>query len=1188
MSKVLFDNDRSFYNLSELKLCEISSDDDAASSYEVVQDRRFRVIGKGGFGSIFVGTIPKTREFSTRDYDHDTCYLGWYHGVLLQGRKLSSEREAAGVSNSKLQDQQAATKSTCVTVAVKRNEVSEDQLRDFYREVLTLNALWGRRNIVANYGPVFSLDLKCVCIVLELVDGCTLNQFLRSRGRAALKVAEDVEGQERIFIMSEVWKSNEVVWWMEKLRLFREIVLALILCHRLQVYHGDLKGDNILVDRTSLVPKVIDFGMSFRRVDKSYMRELGGSLLWMAPEVMEEKKPGDELWEEVLNNPYPSDIYSLGAVLAEILVDGEVPQSVTDSWYLLCLRYEDDEPPFSLTSVTSDDTSFQERILESLKALVIKCCCGTREQRISLLELLATVDDIYEELWSSFHLLPAAGGQRISTSNDQHEVNDRHFIQCQGYRDMLDTSRLRFPSVREHRFWSPSRNPVMDEDGTLLVHHFCKLDFAEGVRYIVESKSCTWDFQAERDVPYMALECVRGGSTDTLRYLATSWPDVMREQLLLAHVACEGHDNHGSRDLLDILLNVGINFETWQVFDKSGGYLDLLTPIQKLANWGKKEMLRTLLEYFELHPERFSNRVFEVDLVEAVLCSVTEDQIETLDLLLQGKRLQVVEHILLHPHENFDLHSRLELYNPKYRCATLFGTLFAMAIHGKSRFPKLNVAIALLERDYCNSQLCGERVLDDKRRMTRAPEHLNILKKFVADYNLACSSASIAIQPVDPVIAACRKGNEDVIDALFWLMAPLDIRALDYVGVPAVVHDIVFRIASHGSKSMVEIIRSHGVKFRPHQRITASLFADRRRVMEDALLRPRLVEDHDNLTLLDVSRIYNNKEITDHFLQQPRVTTTLMRLLGDTLHPKNLEPEKSEKNLELEKEKNLDQLEKSEINPECSEKEKLNLDQPEKFEINLEPDQKERSLDQPQKSKINLEPENEKNLDQSEKSEINLEPEKSESSLNKLRPVEDHGRVSYAKILVLLDAYGLNLDRLVLRLQAAARISHCQGQLAAPSSCSQLEAGHRQSSSSTSTRISSVWYEHSLHVAAYHGKVHIVKYLLKRGFPVDFAIKEKYNGSTALFRTCASKQMSREQKEVMVRTLLDAGADPNHKDSGGYTAMDVVLGSSDHGWRELFHLLVQAGFNLGDLDQAGESYMSIALRLHISPDTSLR
>lgn len=58
--------------------------------------------------------------------------------------------------------------------------------------------------------------------------------------------------------------------------------------------------------------------------------------------------------------------------------------------------------------------------------------------------------------------------------------------------DMVCRFKERFPHVGDYMVFNPSKNMVMDEQENLLVHYFCKLDYAEGVEYILEKSA--WDF----------------------------------------------------------------------------------------------------------------------------------------------------------------------------------------------------------------------------------------------------------------------------------------------------------------------------------------------------------------------------------------------------------------------------------------------------------------------------------------------------------------------------------------------------------------------------------------------------------------------------------------------------------------------------------------------------------------------
>ena len=70
------------------------------------------------------------------------------------------------------------------------------------------------------------------------------------------------------------------------------------------VIHGDLKAMNILVD-DRLTGKLADFGLSFLQGNVELQ---GGSLLWMAPELLYSEDPGTEA----------SDVYALGVTMYEM------------------------------------------------------------------------------------------------------------------------------------------------------------------------------------------------------------------------------------------------------------------------------------------------------------------------------------------------------------------------------------------------------------------------------------------------------------------------------------------------------------------------------------------------------------------------------------------------------------------------------------------------------------------------------------------------------------------------------------------------------------------------------------------------------------------------------------------------------------------------------------------------------
>jgi len=741
--------DRSSYDLRNLKLNAVTGQ----------QDNVFEVIGNGGFGFIYKGTVQCHREHidmsASANEFKGVKRLGRFHGVLLEKAKDSSL--------SQLYDCPAPVEE--IMVAVKQIDLSGEVTRESLdREARTMRVFWGCRNFAAVYGLTYCTQLESVCIVMEVVSGCNLNEFLRSRGIAIFN-----DPDERTANICDLWTSNNVLWWIQKLSLFREIVLALMLCHGKKVYHGDLKGDNVLLDK-QLIPKLIDFGLSFQRRDIEYLSCIGGSLFWVAPEVVE----SGAQQSDVLADPFPSDVYSLGMLLFEILLDGKIPDSFTDEGFVIADKYQGDYP-VSLDVVQSDDSFLSENVIRPLKDLVDDCCKVEREERISLQNCLSVVEKVHSDLFSKYR----HAGHRTPCERDEGL-----FIELKEYKEMMRTFHDRFPDVHDYLVLRPSWNMVISEEGTLLVHRFCSLDFVAGVRYIVEKS--TWDFQAERDIPHMSLLCVENESLSTLKYIATSWRDVLRRQLLLIHKAC----NSSNLVMFKLLLDIGIDFDTWVAEEP------FMKPIHQLAAKGKTEFLRCLLDhpgvdanYINTASHRYG-RCYDGDNTE---------KIRSFSSYVDGLKEEDLQMTL--PDEFLDVPKHVPLYYAvvEDRVETVKFILQRGGMYVDRRIAEVKRLIDE-ESYWFNSLLhlaCESFSIGVVLELQYTPEEcasspsLDILRRHVDDATLSSPNRK-------PIHVACQKGKEKVFEAAFALV--------DYNESFYIIRALMFYIARGGSKEMLDII----------------------------------------------------------------------------------------------------------------------------------------------------------------------------------------------------------------------------------------------------------------------------------------------------------------------------------------------------------------------------------------------
>ncbi|GHV07185.1 protein kinase [Clostridia bacterium] len=171
-----------------------------------------------------------------------------------------------------------------VAVKILKDEFAhrDDFRKRFHTESQAIAKL-NHANIVAVYDVSQSAETDY--IVMELVDGITLKQYMQ--------------------------KKNAALVWREALHFSTQIVKALSHAHANGIIHRDIKPHNIMILRDGSV-KVADFGIA--RLQQSTSESLTKDALGSVHYISPEQAKGSHIDAR-------SDIYSLGVVMYEMLTN---------------------------------------------------------------------------------------------------------------------------------------------------------------------------------------------------------------------------------------------------------------------------------------------------------------------------------------------------------------------------------------------------------------------------------------------------------------------------------------------------------------------------------------------------------------------------------------------------------------------------------------------------------------------------------------------------------------------------------------------------------------------------------------------------------------------------------------------------------------------------------------------------